>query len=216
MPNPFECPGCHARLAYSAALRGRTVRCHHCGHSFPVAELLEDIVIPEPAVVGDAAPELNLFPPPLPRLLIPPPLPVRASRSRQETMVDAGEAAGAETRGRNLDGEPGAENAVVALAPNDPKERPPAAGPVIGMIGVLLFSGLVMASGIGYLIWPGSSRQTAPAIPVAAPPIETPVDVEQPKSLREVLEGGGGELPKGPPKPKPGAPGPAPNSPQRK
>jgi hypothetical protein len=210
MSNPFECPGCHVQLAYSAALRGRTVRCHHCGHSFPVADLLEAVVLPEPTSAAAPTVESQLIPPPLPRPLNPPPLPVRTSRGRTESTLDEGTSIAVADEPRS----PEFVEEAVAGAPDElseSRERPATIAPVAGLIGVLLFGGFVLASGIGYLVWPGSSRTTAPAIPAAAPPAETPVEIDQPKSLKEVLEGGGNELP---PKVNPGVP--APKFPQRK
>src|SRR5262249_49814844 len=154
-----------AQLAYSAALRGRTVRCHHCGHAFPVADLLEAIVPLEPVLVGAAASSID--PPPLPRPLTPPPLPLRGARSRLEATPTENSpvAVADQPRDPEIVDEQVAENdAAIDLAPSEANERLSTAGPVAGMIGVLLFSGFVMASGIGYLLWPGSSRQTVPAI----------------------------------------------------
>jgi hypothetical protein len=148
--------------------------------------------------------------------LNPPPLPVRTSLGRAEpgvvdgnSVVVADEPSSAEFVEETVAG-------VHASAESTDMKSPPATvGPVIGLVGVLLFSGLVLVGGIGYLIWPGSSRTTAPAIPAAAPPVETPVEIDQPKSLKEVLEGGGNEVPPPrPPKFNPGAPGP--KSSQRK
>jgi hypothetical protein len=62
MAGRFECPGCHASLAYSGALAGRTVRCHYCEHAFEAA-------------------------PPVPRALCPPPLPKRNAPQAAELPV---------------------------------------------------------------------------------------------------------------------------------
>ena len=63
-------------------------------------------------------------------------------------------------------------------------------GPVLGLFASFAFAFLVLASGIVYLVSTSSSPATAPVVPAAAPPLEDPADVERPKSLQEVLNGG--------------------------
>src|SRR5688572_21391360 len=89
MAGRFECPGCHASLAYSAALAGRTVRCHHCQHSFEV---------PAISVVGTEKA--------LPRKLTPPPLPVRKAWTPVEELPVATLIADSDEKGDDFVEEP--------------------------------------------------------------------------------------------------------------
>lgn len=178
MTNRFNCPGCHVELAFSPALAGRTVRCHHCDHQFAVpdsegAGQLE--------LVAASSSSANLSPPSLPRRLNPPPLPAREQRSAEEW--------DAPVESVFLDGGDLDNDADPVTA--GPIEIPaPGAKSVLGLIASLAFGLLILSAGIGYLIWPGSSRSTSSTMPSAAPPGQVPVEVEQPKSLDEILNNG--------------------------
>jgi hypothetical protein len=165
MSAQIECPGCRAKLAYSSALLGRTVRCHLCEREFPIAALADaDAVV---------APSSTLNPPPLPAR--------NASGSRLE------------------DAEELPDNESDASPEFDAGRQHSGVGSVFGFVALLVAGFLIVSAGIGYLAWPGSSRQTAPAIPSAAPPAETPVEVEHPKSLQELMGKGAGQPEANPP-----------------
>jgi hypothetical protein len=155
----IDCPGCRASLAYSAALAGRNVCCHHCGHAFAVAALLD------PPVTAIAA---ALVPPPLPKFLNPPPLPARRDRDALAVPSDQDDDDAQEPDA--------APTAVKASA-------------LVGLVAIYLFGFLVLTAGIFYLIAPGSTRTTS-AAPPAAIPTAPPMDVDGPKSLRDVLNDG--------------------------
>lgn len=183
MTATLECPGCHVELAYSPALLGRMVRCHHCNHEFPIAHLVDEK--PEQAVIANGI-EAALS---LPRQFTPPPLPKRNSDWNRDELNRY-------PRRRPITGwdeqQRESEDSHSSNERNSPDSGAPA---VVALVATLAFGVLVIATGIGYLAWPGSSRKTEPAIPVVAPPSETPLDVERPKNLNEVLGGGGKEVP---------------------
>jgi predicted Zn finger-like uncharacterized protein len=174
MAGRFECPGCHASLAYSAALAGRTVRCHHCQHSFEV-----------PAISTDGVEKA------LPRKLTPPPLPVRKARAPVEELPVATLIPDTEEKDDDFVEE--AEDSI-----DEPvAKRSPLKSAVFGLVAVYLSAFLVLASGITYIVWSESTRPVQKSIDPVAAPVETPVDYEQPKSLREVLnEGSKDDVPK--------------------
>jgi hypothetical protein len=162
MAGRFECPSCHASLAYSAALAGRTVCCHHCQHSFEVAA----------------------------RALCPPPLPRRAAKAITDlpvaTLLPASDEA--DEIDENV-----ADDAVEERAPR----RSPLTSAIFGLLAVYLGGFILLSSGIAYLVWSESTRPVQKPVDMVAPPIEAPVDYEQPKSLKEVLnEGSNDNVPK--------------------
>lgn len=158
MAGRFECPGCRASLAYSAALAGRTVRCHHCQHSFEVASSQS-------------------------RALCPPPLPKRKSQASEDLPV-------ATVLTDAEDNDDVAEMQVDQTIDERPTRRSPLTSAILGLLSVYFFTFVVLASGVSYAVWSDSKRMPVKTIDPVAPPIETPVDYEQPKSLREVLNEG--------------------------
>ena len=68
-----------------------------------------------------------------------------------------------------------------------PVRRPAGVAALLGLLVVCFGGFLVVALGIGYLVWPRQTPTTAPATQTAVPPEERPVDVEQPKSLNDLL-----------------------------
>jgi hypothetical protein len=176
MPERFPCPGCQGSLAWSAAIPGRSVRCHLCGHAFTLTTPPNGVPLREPALATTAS--ATIEPPPLPRTRTPPPLPSRNGVGRP-------------ARAAALD-------EVDEPAPLRQTHRRPAAArrssgiaALIGLIAVFFCAFVVIAGGIGYLVWPKSSASTAPASQSAAPPIERPTDYERPKDLNELLGNGG-------------------------
>ncbi len=185
MDSQIECPGCHGQLAYSAALRGRMVRCHLCQHAFSVADILDFPTVEEPATVDTATLAPTLSPPPLPTRPNPPPLPMRGRRDSSDPIEETDDEATA---------------ASFDSVDDETHGRRTSHAPVLGLAGLFAFGFLVIASGIGYLVSSGSSPPTAQAVPAAAPAIESPAETERPKSLQEVLGGDAkNDLPAAPP-----------------
>ena len=147
MAGRFECPGCHASLAYSSALAGRTVRCHHCQHSFDV-----------PVISAGGTDKAQ------PRRLTPPPLPVRKARTPVEELPVATLIPDTEEKDEDFVEEP--EDSI-----DEPvAKRSPLKSAVFGLVAVYLSAFLVLASGIAYIVWTESSRPVQkPIDPVAAP-----------------------------------------------
>lgn len=72
-----------------------------------------------------------------------------------------------------------------SLAP-DP-ERTSGAVARFGLIAIFLFGVSIIATGIGYLLWPSSPTAQVPQTSNLEAPRELPSDVERPKSLNEIL-----------------------------
>jgi hypothetical protein len=55
-------------------------------------------------------------------------------------------------------------------------------------LAVLFFGGfLVVAGGVGYLLWPTQQPATSPSNQTAAPPEQPETEVEKPKNLNDLL-----------------------------
>ena len=61
-------------------------------------------------------------------------------------------------------------------------------GSVFGLVALLGIGFLTLVSGVGYLVWPQPTPVVEPAPQTAAPPVEAPVEVEQPKGLKDIFE----------------------------
>lgn len=161
LPTFIHCPACTAEHAYSAALLGRTVRCRHCRHEFAVtAPPGEAALVPVEAAVASGPPT-------------PPPLPTRSSR-RPEPRPERPRRSGDE------DDRP----ARVAAPPR----RSSGVAALLGLLGLFLVGSVVLALGIGYLLWPRPDQGPKPDVQTAAPPVEAPTAIEQPKGLDDLLK----------------------------
>jgi hypothetical protein len=91
---------------------------------------------------------------------------------------------------------------------------------LLGLIALFAAGFLVLAVGIGYILWPHSSPTTGPVVQNAARPVDPPVAIEPPKGLDEIIKdapknaGGGVGNPPGVPQNQPPRPAmPAPMAP---
>ena len=128
--------------------------------------------------------------------LMPPPLPVPV------TPVSTGPSSDSARKPRqSIAPRPERSSGVVAL---------------FGLIASFLVGFSIIATGIGYLLWPSSASDNIPSTPTTAIPTELPADVEKPKNLNEILkEPPPGGVPKQKPNPfpNPGFNGPLPVDP---
>lgn len=134
------------------------------------------------------------------RTLVPPPLPARGRWPPPAGAVDP-------------------EPEVHEPRPGPPidPDRPRTGLALFGLGVTFLVGCLVLCTGVGYIVWPGIARSTAPTGPGPSPPAEVPVVSDKPRPLSDVLR----EAPKrdradepaappfprfDPPFPRPGAP----------
>jgi hypothetical protein len=162
VPSRIHCPQCNTVFAYSPALLGKTVRCKQCQHAFAV-------VVPPAA---DATPATSVAPRQQP--LIPPPLPPRAKTlepartSRRDELVDD-------------------ERPRARRWPVEAPERTSGAGALIGLIAVFVVGFLILAVGIGYLLWP-SSPATQATVQGPAPASNPMAPIDPPRGLDEIMK----------------------------
>jgi len=67
-------------------------------------------------------------------------------------------------------------------------ERSSGTAALFGLIACFLIGFSMIATGIGYLLWPVSATDQIPSAPTTALPTELPTDVEKPKNLNEILK----------------------------
>lgn len=162
MPSRIYCPACNTAFAFSPALSGKTVRCKQCSNTFAVDAAPTDA--PPPAT--SSAPRQQP--------LVPPPLPPKAKvvASRRPTRRDDFE-----------EDERPRPRRRPAAAP----ERSSGAGALIGLIALFVVGFLILAVGIGYLLWPRSpATQTVAQGPAPASDPMTPI--EAPRGLDQILK----------------------------
>jgi hypothetical protein len=69
------------------------------------------------------------------------------------------------------------------------RDRPSGTATLIGLLAAFLVGFLILAAGVGYVLWPGASRSTAPSTQGPARPsvVDTPTAGDRPKPLDEVM-----------------------------
>ncbi|HJZ94140.1 MAG TPA: zinc-ribbon domain-containing protein, partial [Gemmataceae bacterium] len=168
MPARIHCPQCQTAFAFSPALVGKMVRCKKCQHTFAVTAPPEEA---EPVAAAPAVPDSPkpAGPPPLP----PSPPPSRAGRDERDDADDRPVRRGFESDRDDADDPP-----VRRRSDDDrPRRRPE---PIERSSGVLmltlLIAGvglgfLVLAAGIGFILWPSSTPD--PSVANLPPPSQT-------------------------------------------
>jgi len=177
VPAHIHCPQCSTAFAYSPALLGKSVRCRQCQHTFVVSGPSDEAAASATASAG--------------QVLVPPPLPTRGRgaqtnpRPRDDEFIDERPRSRTRDDGPRVRREPERSRRPRAASPEG---RSSGAGTLVALIAVCGLGLVVLAGGIGYLLWPSSATTTAPAGDVPAAPVAAPVVVDTPKTLDEILK----------------------------
>jgi hypothetical protein len=149
------------------------VQCRQCAHRFEVTSPpAEAVPATVPAGPADAA---------APKPLTPPPLPARVVKDRPAPPARGWEVS---------KGDPDIEPEVGEKRPRRrpiQRERPGSTGALVGLAAAFLLGLFVLVGGVTYLLWPGASKATSPAVQGAAPAVEAPVTAEPPKRFEDII-----------------------------